>query len=244
MEKEYSKKSFKISSKEEAILFGKYLNQYLQGNFQGSNSQFDMGILWDFCQKNTYPEKLFASFFDLILLISHLEYNIYNIGATWNSFFSKDKFTDGSIFDNPIKFNGKMSIHRHGTSFVYRYRSAFDKIMGIFIFLSEDNDKYEQYNSSKSRLKEFKKIIGKNKFLDTETLDHFIQHIQKFDEQFRTSEIHGNGRLRKWTFLMEPIHKNPQVELIGYWNYINLFLQKINNFILKSEEKNASSEKD
>jgi HD-GYP domain-containing protein (c-di-GMP phosphodiesterase class II) len=61
----------------------------------------------------------------------------------------------------------------------------WDKIMGILLLLSSE-EKYDKYNSAKSRKKAFKKLSEDVTFIDPDYVESILTHLQKFDDSFRT----------------------------------------------------------
>jgi hypothetical protein len=99
--------------------------------------------------------------------------------------------------------------------------------MGLLILLTEPT-KYERYVSGKSRKAELKKISAGSLTLSTELAEEISDILTMFDNEFRTPEAHGTGRLRKYTFAMgEPIDRPPIMLGLKYWNILNEFMHQV-----------------
>jgi hypothetical protein len=116
-----------------------------------------------------------------------------------------------------------MDIHRFNTSFVLRYRALWDKVMGLLV-LMDAPQYYDQFMKAGSRKKEFIKIAKAQKICEEVFIDELVDLLTTFDNKFRTSEAHGAGVLRKYSFLMESMIDNPQGDLVNYWNRLNQFI--------------------
>lgn len=214
---------FSLFSREEVLQFETLLDQYIASRGQFALKHISLVKIFDIVNKREDKNKIFSAILDLQINFSLLYLDLNSVGSTWNNFFSKGKLEGGSILDSEIKFFGKMDIHRFNSSYIFRYRALWDKIMGILILIKAPQE-YEHFISSKSKKKSFRKIALQSKIVNEELLTSIEKLLTDFDNNFRTSEAHGTGALRKFSFVMEPIHKNPQIELMGYWNAINDFI--------------------
>ncbi len=215
--------TFKLNSREEVVNFQELLDGYAMLSFQMPLKHISLVDAFDYLQKRHDGGKVFSALLDLQINFLLAFADITSMGSTWNSLFSKGKLEGGSVLDNKLKFHGKMEIHRFNTSFVLRYRAIWDKIMGLLILMHSPNE-YEKFMKASSRKKEFIKIAKLNKFTQEFFLDDLEKLLTDFDNKFRTAEAHGSGVLRKYSFMMESMDKNPQIELVEYWNKVNQFL--------------------
>ena len=151
-------------------------------------------------------------------------------GAIWNSQNKIKLSKEESILNNHLLFNKRLEIHRHNSSYIPRYRAMWDKIMGILLLLSSE-EKYDKYNSAKSRKKAFKKLSEDVTFIDPDYVESILTHLQKFDDSFRTPEVHRFGALRKYSFLHNPFDKIEYAQLRGSWNHMVDTLLKIDKLI-------------
>lgn len=218
--------SFSLKNREEVESFENLLAQYTKTRGQLSLSHISLTSVYDALQEREDGGKVFTAILDIQINFMLLYCDSHSVGATWNQLFSKGKFEGGSVLDNPVKFFGKMDIHRFNTSYILRYRALWDKLMGFLILLFVPNE-YDRFCKSKSKKKSFKKIAHGVPQLTDEFVLSLENMLQKFDNEFRTAEAHGTGVLRKYSFTMESMHQNPQIELVGYWNMLNDFIAKI-----------------
>lgn len=214
---------FTLNSREEVVSFQELLEGYSRTTFQTALPHISLVDAYDHLQTRSDGGRVFTALLDLQVNFLLVFADIYSMGATWNRLFSKGKLEGGSVLDSSNKFNGKMEIHRFNTSFVLRYRAIWDKIMGLLI-LMHDPARYDAFMKARSRKKEFIKIAKESKFASDIFLLELEQLLTTFDDKFRTAEAHGSGVLRKYSFVMESLEKNPQIELVEYWNKVNQFL--------------------
>ncbi|WP_419660736.1 hypothetical protein [Desulfosarcina variabilis] len=212
--------TFCLSSTSEVAQFESMLNKYVENQTQNPLNHISLVKVFEQLQSRKDGGRIFTALLDVQINFSLLYLDLIKVGRTWNSFFSKGKLEGGSILDSPVKFFGKMDIHRFSTSYILRYRALWDKVMGLLV-MAIIPKKYDHFVTSKSRKKEFKKIFLESNILDEKTLKTIEDLLTQFDNTFRTAEAHGTGRLRKYSLTMESLDKNPQIELIKFWNSIN-----------------------
>jgi hypothetical protein len=213
-------KSFILKSREEVVNFEKLLGEYTEARTGFHLPHIPLVKAYDIFQKRENGGREFTALLDIQINFILLYCDSMNVGAIWNDNFSKGKLEGGSILDSQAKFFGKMDIHRFNSSFILRYRALWDKIMGLILLLFSPQD-YERFCQSKSKRKFFKRIINTIPDAAPHFGDQVDNLLTDFDNKFRTPEAHGTGMLRKWSFLMEPMHENPQIDLIDFWNAMN-----------------------
>ncbi len=225
-----------LQSEDEIKKFEEYFEKYensISGHHLKHLSLINMSKILE-AEENS--GRTFVAFLDIKLSFSHIYRDIMNIGNVWNKNFSKGKFEGGSFLDSQQRFDKKMDMHYHFTSFVLRYRAIWDKIMGFILLIMAEDAEYKKFEKAKSRKKSFKKsaeISG----IPKEFYEEIIDKLEKFDNQFRTAEAHGTGVLRKFVFDMTSITDNPQGELLLYWNFLNETIDKIGKLILEHANK-------
>lgn len=234
---------FNFQNKEEVDEFEKLLSNHMTKLYKPKPPSFSLLNAYDVLEQQDNGKKIFIALFDLKLNYMLLWSDFYSVGTIWNQYFSKGKLEGGSVLDSQAKFSGKMEIHRFNTSFIFRFRALWDKLMGFFV-LWRVPDQYNDFCSSKSKKKKFNQLathydclpnkvlfeIKKIQEADLTTTTTESQNMSikdmlvRFDNQFRTPEAHGTGRLRKYSFTMESMADNPQIELMGYWNVVRIFV--------------------
>lgn len=231
---------FTLKSREEVARFEELLDSYVVARAQFPLKHISLIDAYDGLQNDTNGGRIFSALLDIHInfLLLYLDSN--SVGATWNGYFSRGKLEGGTVLDSQAKFFGKMDIHRFNTAYVLRYRALWDKLMGLIVLMHAPND-YESFIKAKSRKKTFAKLADKHKFAKPEFIEKLNNLLSRFDNTFRTSEAHGTGVLRKYSFTMESMAENPQIELIDFWNAMNGFLAEFGKqFSNRREEPKAS----
>ncbi len=223
-------KTFALSSREEVTRFESLLDQYVTARDQFPLKHISLTRAFDHLQQRQDGGRIFSALLDLQISFSLLYLDSHSVGATWSRLFSKGKLQGGSVLDSVEGFFGKMDIHRFNTSYVLRYRAVWDKIMGLMVMIRVPHE-YDRFNSSKSRKRTFRKLALKYHIVDEGTVTKLEDLLTEFDGAFRTGEAHGVGVLRKYSFTMEPMDKNPQIDLLGYWNAVNGFVREIGRML-------------
>ncbi len=120
----------------------------------------------------------------------------------------------------------RVEMHDHISSFILKYRALWDKIMGCLIFLYYP-DYYNDWISAKSRKGKFKKKFAEGKQLVWDKLMPYIDVLEEFDDQYRTSEAHQTGRASSFLLFSDKLpyetdyaaklleqHFNPLIDFI------------------------------
>ncbi len=217
MESSMSTGSFSLKTRDEVIRFEQLLNEYFHAKSPFQFDYISLVVAYDRLQARDGGGRVFWALIDTYLNFILLTCDIFTVGALWNETFSPGKLVGGSVLDSQAKFFGKMDIHRFASGYIFRYRALWDKIMGLMVmFFSPEN--YERFAKAKSRKASFRKIAGDIPQISEEMISEMEVTLTRFDNVFRTPEAHGTGSLRRWTFLMESMDKNPQEELFLSWN--------------------------
>lgn len=218
--------NFTFNNRQEIEKFENFLEQYITKKAQVYPSHISLVNAYDLLQTRKDGGRIFMALFDLQLTFMLLSCDMHNVLATWNKNFSKGKLEGGTILDSRDKFFGKMEMHRFNSSFVLRYRALWDKIMG-FLVLYFKPDEYDKFYKGPSRKKRFKKIAKEIPIITDGFINDIEEIITKFDNMFRTSEAHGSGVLRKWSFTMDLMIDNPLSELVSHDGIANQIMIKI-----------------
>jgi hypothetical protein len=211
---------FSLRTRDEVIRFEELLNEYFHSKTTLRFGYVSLVSAYDKLQARSDGGRVFGALVDAYLNFILLTCDVFTVGAFWNENFSSEVLIGGSVLDSQAKFSGKMDIHRFASGYIFRYRALWDKIMGLLVvFFSPDN--YERFVASKSRKASFKKIAKNIPQISEEMISEMDAILTRFDSVYRTPEAHGTGSLRKWTFSMESMDKNPQEELFLSWNKMN-----------------------
>lgn len=220
---------FILHNRDQVITFEELLNNYTKEKIGFSINHVSLIDAFDKLQRHENGGKIFTSLLDIQINNILLQCDIEHIVNIWNK-LSREQRNEGSILDSENNFFDKMDIHRFSTSFIFRYRALWDKIMGLHVLILSPSN-YDAFCKSKSKRKSFRNIMSKIHLFPTKIIDEIEQIVTDFNNKFRTSEAHGTGKLRKLTFLMEPFHKNEQVLFIDFWNVMNRMIISIGDMI-------------
>ncbi|MFH1561854.1 MAG: hypothetical protein ABIF11_00335 [Nitrospirota bacterium] len=219
---------FKLNKRHEVTVFESLLSNYDHETTGFAIKHISLIDAFDKLLHHENGEKIFTALYDIQINNVLLYCDIYPIVNLWNK-LSRENRNKGSILDSKDNFFDKMDIHRLSTSFIFRYRALWDKIMGLHVLILAPND-YDNFIKSKSKRSQFEKIMTKVSFPK-----NIIKEIKKiltdFDDKFRTAEAHGTGRFRKMSLLMEPYYENEQVLFIDFANAMNHMIISIGEMI-------------
>lgn len=165
MEKEFEE--FYLKTKDEVEVFQNFISEYLRSKNIMSLPNLDLLSIFDACNGKKNGERIFAMMLDIKINFILIWLDQNDAGAIWNQNFSKGKLEGGSVLDSRSKFYGKFEIHRFNSSFIFRYRAIWDKIMGVLVLLMLPAD-YNSFMGSKSKKKAFLKLSKKGSPLTEE----------------------------------------------------------------------------
>jgi hypothetical protein len=223
-----SQQPFSLSSRNEVCEFEKLFDQYLTQRSAFALRHISLTKAFEQLQCRTDGGRVFTALFDIQINFSMLWLDTVSAGSAWASFAHAGIPHEGTILDSIAKFSGKMDIHRFNSSFVLRYRSLWDKVMGLLILIMNPAN-YERFHSAGSKKTAFKKFAVE--FWPAESVQQLLDVLQRFDDSFRTAEAHGTGILRKYSFTMDTLDKTPHIQLIGYWNLLNAVVSEVGKVI-------------
>jgi len=215
--------TFTLNTREEVVQFEDLLDKYATARAQFPIKHISLVDASDYLHVRSDGGRIFSALLDIQINFLLIFLDSTSVGGTWNQLFSKGKLEGGSVLDSEAKFFGKMDIHRFNTAYVLRYRALWDKLMGLMILIYAPSE-YDSFSGAKSKKRTFMKMAAKHKFANQQFLEDLNKLLTEFDDTFRTSEAHGTGVLRKYSFTMESLAQNPQIELIRFWNAVNGFV--------------------
>jgi hypothetical protein len=225
--------AFVLSNIDNVIIFEKCLLNYNKQRSSNGYIHISLKRSFEVFYGSDNGPKIFTAIFDLVLNSSFLLCDISNAAGIHNSYFTKGKLEGGSILDSDVKFVGKLDIHRSLSSFIFRYRAIWDKILGLLILLFEP-ESYNDFVGAKSRKKYSLNLLKDKHHINEKTFKKITTLINWFDEAFRTPEAHITGRLRKRSLLMGQMTNDPQDDLNGAWDDLNELLHMIGDAIKDS----------
>jgi hypothetical protein len=241
LQKSSSNETFTLQNQAEANQFNELLKEYVRQK-QG------MGLKHTFLPKayrqlkqQKDGQRLIAAILDLHINWALLSCDNMEVISASNEKFAKGRLEGGSVFDSKAKFIGRMHLHRYRSSFIFRYRAFWDKIMGIMV-LHLKPEEYNRFRNAKSRRNQFLRIAKETTDVPWEIVETVDQHLKTFEHTFRTPEAHDTGALRKWSFLMQPLHENPQIDLYWYWNGTVKAMTSLAKIFSEEEKDNVSDD--
>lgn len=215
--------TFPITSDVEAEEFERHLEIYVKSKTGHKPlSHYSLARIKRALEHETAGGRLFAALVDIRINVALIELHVIALGKLANSSLDLTEAKTFALTDIQ-SFEIRMDIHDHSNAFVFRFRSLWDKIMGLFVLRFEP-DKYDTFCQAKSKKASFRKIFSSHALIGDEFVTHALSAVQAFDDRLRTSEAHGTGALRKSTFTWEDLQKSPPLYLIGYWNFLNEIL--------------------
>lgn len=213
----------KFKNRDEVIKFEVQINAYEHRMNGFKFNSLSIVSAYDFCQDRESDGKLFSAFTDLYLNVLLLSLDIASAGSAWNKYLSK-KDIDLSGFNDPEIFLGRAEVFRFNSSFILRYRAFLDKFMGTLV-LYYSPEKYESFLRGKSRRKSFSSALSGIDKIPQEFFENIKNHIDSFDNEFRTAEAHGTGALRKYSFMNLPLEEDPAIKLLKQYNMIIILME-------------------
>lgn len=224
---------FSLNSYEEVARFEELLERYSTARTQLSLKHISLTDAYNQLQQREDGGRIFSALLDIQINFLLLFLDSCAVSATWLNYFITGKLEGGSVLDSDEKFFGKMDIHRSNSSFVLRYRAIWDKLMGLMILIYAPSE-YDSFSNAKSKKRTFMKIAKKHQFAEAQFITNLNNLLTRFDDTFRTPEAHGTGGLRMYSFTMEPMEKNPQIELMEFWNAVNGFVSEVGKQFISS----------
>lgn len=217
---------FSIKSREDAELFVLRHNEILVLSGGSTAIHFSLADAFTNSRRFVDGTKIFAAIFDIYINSSLVWLDTWDLGCLISEMMCR-KEINISALDSADVFALSMREHRYASSFVFRYRALWDKLMGLLVMLAEPA-KYERYVSAQSRKRDFKKICAASENIPNDLADQIFNVLTKFDNDFRTPEAHGTGRLRKFTFAGgAPTVRIAAQLTMQYWNILNHFLHDV-----------------
>lgn len=206
---------FSLKNKEEVVRFAKLIQGYVEEETHLPFHWIDLSRWFDKCMtKEENGGRLFSAILDLKITFAFVfvDYHRTLPGLKLlNSKESPNILTDANIFKE------KIALLHDNIDMAIRFRTFYDKFMGVLVLLLCPN-KYKKLGSSGSRKSDFRKLLDGH--LDSKSLDIIFKTISWLDEKYRTAEVHQTGRMRKWVLGGRDCFVDNAVELGGFFNSI------------------------
>lgn len=167
--------------------------------------------------------KLMHAWTDLLINFAILQLDYFDIAAHWND-SRRGESEDTHVH---FTFSERIDFHRSVTTFIFRYRALWDKLFGVLILINYP-EKYDVFMGSKSKKTYFFRLFKEGLSEKGRNLMTSLEgDLTLFEEQFRTPEIHGSGKARKWTFSLNSLEIAEGNEMFFLFRMYNVL---INNF--------------
>lgn len=212
--------AFPITSCFEADEFERHLKIYMlkKTGFE-TVSHYSLSRVMQALQNDPEGGRIFAALVDIRISAALIEQHANALAKLFNLSLTLTE-TETSAAEESQSFEVRMDIHDHSNAFIFRFRSAWDKIMGLCVLRFEPK-KYNTFCQSKSKKASFRKIFSSHAVIGDEFVKQTLLVVQSFDDRLRTPEAHGTGTLRKSTFTWKDLQESPPLQLLGYWNFLN-----------------------
>lgn len=219
-------RGFTLGTLEEVREFDRLLDEYALRVVRTGSSCFSLAEVYKYFDGDSKQSKVLYVFLDVKINFILLHHDMCEFCYLLNKILAvTGAEMQSDVLRQPEFFNLKMETHRNLSSYILRYRALWDKIMGALVIL-HDEKKYEKFQSARSKRKYFSNFCESSTTLSNMG-PVIVSVISDFDRFFRTAEAHGAGVLRKYSFLVEAPNKNPQIELVRFWNRMLVIVEAL-----------------
>lgn len=230
-----TKNIFPLNERKDVEEFEHLFNLYLEKYSLISLAPIPLTKAFDKLQLEPERGRIFAALVDIKITMGLLWVDIVAFGKEIDVLLNCEEIEGESEAKRTESFMARMHMHSHANAFILRYRSIWDKIMGLIVLLIAPQE-YENYFKSKSRKRSFRKIVEKFKKFPIEFVDATEEMLSKFDNTYRTAEAHGTGVLRKTSFIWIDFPHERMEHLIRCWNALNAVVKTIGNWFDTQKE--------
>lgn len=209
---------FVLHNREEVTSFESMLNQHVETETHLSFHSLNLALAFDYSMElEENGAKLFAALLDLKITIAFLFIDGIKYAPDFNALNCKD---GANVLKDEVLFNKKIKMLHHNIDLAIRYRSFYDKFMGIVIMLLNplQYDKFITKSKKESSKVKFKKMT--KGLLDDESIDTLVKQVTYLDESYRTPEVHQTGSMRTWVLTSQDLFLDKQLNLMNYFNWV------------------------
>jgi len=188
-------------------------------------------------EENNFGRILFSWVFDIKLSYFFLELDNLEVAALHNKVNQYIEHLEhpATSLDIPAFFPAHMSFQKILTSYTLRYRAIWDKIMILLVMYYTKETKKPLKGDSK--IKSFEKVASGISEIPEDFIAGVSVLVRAFNELYRTSEAHGSGVFRNWTFVTLPrAQKSPTDLLMLFHGGLNYTIMRISRAILHDED--------
>jgi hypothetical protein len=208
---------FKFQNKEDCLKFEELLERYnskenIGLTVQPSIHAFNLEKAFHkFIESSEPNHKIFYWIFDIKLSYYFLQLENYQIHALANEINSirGDLEKPVSSLDVPGLFPAHMRFQKLYPAYTLRYRALWDKLMQLLVLFYKDEEL-----KGKSKIKAFKKIAPEIKAIPKDFSEGLGELLDAFNRKYRTSEAHGSGYFRKYSFITLPRGSESPIDLL------------------------------
>ena len=230
---------FPLNTREDVELFERCFLAYLENCGGYAIQHISLLRTYDALQNNPDGGRIFSAILDISINLGLIWCDTQEMGRCINRIIQVNSTDRNELGVTQKSFEPRMRLHHYTNAHIFRYRSLWDKIMGLFVLVFAPTE-YEKFSSANSKKKAFAKIAKNHTILPPEIIEGIQSALQKFDDMFRTVEAHGTGSLRKASFVWVEPETSNQLKLIEYWNLLNQVAHTIGGFF--DHQKRISNE--
>lgn len=206
---------FSLKSRDEVLMFSKFLDDYVNDEAHLPFHGIDLLRWYDKCvEMGNDGGRLFSAILDLKITYAFVFIDYQRIVPGLKVINQKET---PDVLADSMSFKEKMNLLHGHIDMAIRYRSFYDKFMGVLVLLLCP-DKYNKFASARSHKSDFRKLMEGH--IDSENLDSLYTIISGLDNDFRTAEAHQTGRMRKWVLGGRDCFVDNVLNLGGYFNNI------------------------
>lgn len=206
---------FSLKNKDEVMKFSDLIMNYVEEETHLPFHWIDLPRWFDKCMSMSETGgRLFSAILDLKITFAFVFIDFYRTIPGYKAMNDKES---QNILTDPNLFKEKMDLLHSNIDMAIRFRTFYDKLMGVLVLLFCP-EKYKKFGSSGSRKSDFKKLLSGR--IDSDFLDSQFAIISSLDDHFRTAEIHQTGRMRKWVLGGRDCFVDNALDLGGYFNNI------------------------
>lgn len=229
---------FVLNNREEVKSFETMLNKHVETETHLPFHSLNLTQSFDYCMElKENGANLFAALLDLKITIAFLFIDGIRYAPDFNALNRKDA---ANILEDEVLFNKKIKMLHHNIDLAIRYRSFYDKFMGIVIMLLNPSqyEKFVTKSRKESSKNKFKKMASG--FIGDESISALIEQVTYLDDNYRTPEVHNTGSMRTWVLTSQDLFLDKQLNLMNYFNWVLGYADWIDSIIADGDDVDVS----
>lgn len=225
---------FTLHNREEVVTFEAMLNKHVEKETSLPFHSLNLIRAFDYCMTlNENGGKMFAAILDLKITIAFLFIDAIRYAPDFKALNRQD---GANILEDEALFSKKIRMLHHNIDLAIRYRSFYDKFMGMTVMLLNPS-KYKDYNNAKSRKKIFSNLV--KGLIDDESISILIKQVTYLDENYRTPEVHQTGFMRTWVLTSQDLFLDKQLNLMNYFNWVLGYADWLDSVIADNQKESC-----